>query len=310
MGEGPTLARVARPSPSVSSVPAPLLVLGGVVSVQFGGALAATLVPEIGAGGSVFLRIAIAAVILGAVVRPRLRGHDRRAWLTVVAFGVALGLMNWSFYGSLAHLPLGVAVTVEFLGPLLLTTVLSRRLTDFIAVLAAAAGVLLISEVLTVPPRDLSWVGLGLAATAGACWAAYIVLSRRTGAAFAQLDGLAIALVVSTLVVLPAGMLSADTWTGEHLLKGLGLAVLSSLLPYSLELLALRRLAASVFGILLSLEPAVAAVAGLVVLGQRLDVLQVAGLLLVVLASALVMGVRRGARQTVGAEEPGRIESS
>ena len=127
--------------------------LGGVVSVQFGGALAATLVPEIGAGGSVLLRIGIAAVILVAVTRPRLRGHDRRAWLTVVAFGVALGLMNWSFYGSLAHLPLGVAVTVEFLGPLVLTTVLSRRLLDFVAVLAAARGVLLISEALTVPAR-------------------------------------------------------------------------------------------------------------------------------------------------------------
>lgn len=291
-------------------MPAPLLVLGGVVSVQFGGALAATLVPEIGAGGSVSLRIGIAAVLLLAVVRPRLRGHDRRAWTTVVAFGVALGLMNWSFYGSLAYLPLGVAVTVEFLGPLVLTTLLSRRVTDFLAVLAAAGGVLLISEAFTVPLDDLSWVGLGLAATAGACWAAYILLSSRTGAAFEQLDGLAIALVVSTVVVLPAGVLSADTWTAEHLLKGLGLAVLSSLLPYSLELLALRRLTASVFGILLSLEPAVAAVAGLVVLGQRLDVLQVAGLLLVVLASALVMGVRRGSRGTVGTEEPGRIESS
>ncbi len=278
--------------------------------MQFGGALAATLVPEIGAGGSVFLRIGIAAVILVAVVRPRVRGYDRRAWTTVVAFGLALGLMNWSFYGSLAHLPLGVAVTVEFLGPLLLTTVLSRRVTDFLAVLAAAGGVLLISEAFTVPLGELSWVGLGLAATAGACWAAYILLSSRTGAAFEQLDGLAIALVVSTVVVLPAGLLSTDAWTGEHLLKGLGLAVLSSLLPYSLELLALRRLAASVFGILLSLEPAVAAVAGLIVLGQRLEVLQVAGLLLVVLASALVMGVRRGGQQPVGAPEPGRIESS
>ena len=141
-------------------VPAPLLVFGGVVSVQFGGALAATLVPEIGAGGSVLLRIAFSALILVPLARPRLRGHSRRAWLTVVAFGVALGLMNWSFYGSLAHLPLGVAVTVEFLGPLVLTTVLSRRPLDFVAVAAAGAGVLLISEALTVPLDDLSWIGL------------------------------------------------------------------------------------------------------------------------------------------------------
>lgn len=294
---------MVRPSASVASVPAPLLVLGGVVSVQLGGALAATLVPEIGASGSVLLRIVIAAVILAAIVRPRLRGHDRRAWLTVVAFGVALGLMNWSFYGSLAYLPLGVAVTVEFLGPLVLTTVLSRRPLDFVAVLAAGGGILLISEALTVPLEDLSWIGLGLAATAGGCWAAYILLSGRTGAAFKDLDGLAIALVVSTVVVLPVGLTSSDLWTTEHLLKGLGLAILSSLLPYSLELLALRRLATSVFGILLSLEPAVAALAGLVVLGQRLDPLQIVGLALVVLASAIVMGLQRP-------EELGQIEST
>jgi inner membrane transporter RhtA len=290
-------------------VPAPLLVLGGVVSVQFGGALAAQLVPEIGAGGAVLLRIGFAAVILAAVVRPRLRGHDRSAWLTVVTFGVALGLMNWSFYGALAHLPLGVAVTVEFLGPLVLTTVLSRRPVDFVAVVAAGAGVLLISEALTQPLGDLSWVGLLLAATAGACWAAYILLSGRTGAAFPGLDGLAIALVVATLVVLPAGLTSADVWTREHVLKGLGLAVLSSLLPYSLELLALRRLSAAVFGILLSLEPAVAALAGLIVLGQHLDTLQVVGLALVVLASVIVMGL--GKRPAPDEHpEPGRIEAT
>jgi inner membrane transporter RhtA len=287
-----------RPDPT-----ALLLVLGGVVSVQFGGALAATLVPQIGAGGSVLLRIGIAAIVLLVAVRPRLRGHSRQAWTTVVAFGIFLGLMNWSFYGSLAHLPLGVAVTIEFLGPLVLATVLSRRRIDLVAVAAAAVGVLLASEALTAPFEDLSLIGILLAATAGACWAAYVVLSGRTGAAFQRLDGLAIALVVSTLVVLPAGLQADDLFTTEHLLKGAGLAVLSSLLPYSLELLALRRLPANVFGILLSLEPAVAALAGLLVLGQRLDLLQVVGLLLVVMASALVMGVRRP-------EGPGEIEAA
>ncbi|SDS55072.1 inner membrane transporter RhtA [Nocardioides scoriae] len=285
-------------------VPAPLLVLGGVVSVQFGGALAATLVPEIGAGGSVLLRIGISAAILGVLVRPRLRGRSRQDWTTVVAFGVALGLMNWSFYGSLAHLPLGVAVTVEFMGPLLLTTVLSRRLLDLVAVAAAAAGVLLISEAFTVPLTELSWVGLLLAGTAGALWAAYILLSSRTGAAFERLDGLAIALLVSTVVVLPAGLPSVGEWTRVHLLMGLGLAVLSSLLPYSLELLALRRLAKPVFGILLSLEPAVAAVAGLLVLGQVLDGLQVVGLVLVVLASVIVLGLGARRGPAVAVEEP------
>lgn len=297
------MAGVARAFPSSASVPAPLLVLGGVVSVQFGAALAATLVPQVGAGGSVLLRVSMAAILLCAIARPRWRGYDRRAWATVVAFGVALGLMNLSFYGSLAHLPLSVAVTVEFLGPLVLTTILSRRVLDFVAVLAAAGGVLLISEALTEPLGDLSWIGLGLAATAGVCWAAYILLSGLTGAAFPALDGLALAMVVSTLVVLPFGLTGTDLLTPEHLLKGLGLAVLSSLMPYSLELLALRRLSAAVFGILLSLEPAVAAVAGLVVLGQRLDLLQIAGLVLVMLASAIVMGINRP-------DQPGQIESS
>lgn len=271
--------------------------------MQFGGALAATLVPEIGAAGSVFLRILFSALILVGLVRPGLRGHDRRAWTTVVAFGVALGLMNWSFYGSLAHLPLGVAVTVEFLGPLILTTVLSRRPLDFAAVVAAGAGVLLISEALTVPFAELSLIGLALAATAGALWASYIILSGRTGAAFEQLDGLAIALVVSTGVILVPGLGADDLWTTEHIWKGLGLAILSSLLPYSLELLALRRLSARVFGVLLSLEPAVAALAGLLILGQRLSGLQVLGLAMVVLASTIVMGFQRPA-------EPGVIQST
>jgi inner membrane transporter RhtA len=290
-------------------VPAPLLVFGGIVSVQFGGALAATLVPEIGAGGSVLLRVVFAAVLLLAVARPRLRGHTGQAWLTVIGFGVALGLMNWSFYGSLAHLPLGVAVTVEFLGPLLLTTALSRRGVDFVAVAAAALGVLLISRALTVDWAELSWVGLLLAATAGACWAAYILLSARTGAAVPQLDGLAIALVVSSFVVLPAGLGTAELWTADHVIKGVGLAVLSSLLPYSLELLALRRMNASVFGILLSVEPAVAALAGLVILGQVLEPLQLVGLALVVLASGIVMGTGRRREETVG-DAPGSIEAT
>jgi inner membrane transporter RhtA len=278
----------------IARVPPPVLVLLAVLSVQFGGALAATLVPAIGAAGSVTLRLLIGTVILVLVARPRLRGHDRSAWVTVVLFGLALGAMNWSFYASLGRLPIGVAVTIEFIGPLLLTVVLSRRLVDVLAVLCAGGGVLLISQALSVPFADLDLLGLGLAAVAGACWAAYIVLSKRTGAAFSQLDGLALALVVASAVVTPFGLLSAPQWTGEVLLKGLGIAVLSSVLPYSLELLALRRLSSRVFGVLLSLEPAMAALAGLLVLHQRLTGLQLAGMGLVVAASVVVMGTSRG----------------
>ena len=276
-------------------VPAPLLVLAGIVSVQFGGALAATLVPVIGAGGSVVLRLLFATALLLVLVRPRWRGHSRRAWLTVTAFGVALGLMNFTFYSSLAHLPIGVAVTIEFIGPLTLAAALSRRWLDAVAVLAAAGGVVLISEALHTPWAELEKTGIALALLAGAFWAAYIVLAGRTGAEFPKLEGLAIAMVVATVVTLPLGAFSAPSWTPEILLKAFGIAVLSSVLPYSLELLALRRLSAKVFGILLSLEPAFAALAGLIVLGQVLSPTQLVGMALVVTASALVLGL--GARR-------------
>ncbi|HET7761084.1 MAG TPA: EamA family transporter [Phycicoccus sp.] len=276
-------------------VPAPVLVLAGIVSVQFGGALAQTLVPVIGAGGSVVMRLLFATALLLVIVRPRGRGHSRTAWLTVGAFGVALGLMNFTFYGSLAYLPIGVAVTIEFIGPLTLAAALSRRLVDGLAVLAAGVGVILISEALQTPLADLEWAGILLALTAGACWAAYIVLSGRTGALFPRLEGLALAMVVATVVTLPLGVGSIPDWTPQTLAKGLGIAVLSSVLPYSLELLALRRLSARVFGVLLSLEPACAALAGLLVLGQRLQPTQLLGMTLVVGASALVLGL--GARK-------------
>ena len=272
-------------------VPAPVLVLAGIVSVQFGGALAQTLIPVIGAGGSVVMRLLFATVLLLAFVRPRWRGHSRKSWATVTAFGVALGLMNFTFYSSLAYLPIGVAVTIEFIGPLALAAALSRRLVDAVAVLAAAAGVVLISEALSTPLAELELTGIALALAAGGFWAAYIVLSGRTGAEFPRLEGLAIAMVVATAVTLPLGVGSIPEWTGETLLKGLGIAVLSSVLPYSLELLALRRLSAKVFGILLSLEPAFAALAGLIVLGQVLSPTQLAGMALVVAASALVLGL-------------------
>lgn len=276
-------------------VPAPLLVLAGIVSVQFGGALAATLVPLIGSGGSVVLRLLFASALLLVFVRPRWRGHSRRAWLTVIAFGVALGLMNFTFYSSLAHLPIGVAVTIEFIGPLSLAAALSRRWLDAVAVAAAAAGVVLISEALSTPFADLEKTGIALALLAGAFWAAYIVLAGRTGGEFPKLEGLALAMVVATVVTLPLGITSAPSWSPDILLKAFGIAVLSSVLPYSLELLALRRLSAKVFGILLSLEPAFAALAGLLVLGQVLSPTQLVGMALVVAASALVLGL--GTRQ-------------
>lgn len=275
-------------SPSPRYVPpASLLVLGGIVSVQFGGAVATTLITRVGAAGAVTLRLGLGVVVLLVLARPRLRRRSGRDWLAVAAFGSVLAVMNLSFYLALARLPLGVAVTVEFVGPLGLAAVLSRRRQDLVAVAVAASGVVLVNG------HDLSavnWAGVGFGLLAGACWAAYVMLSAETGRRFAQLDGLALAMVVSTALIAPAGIASSgeELLAGPVLLVGAAVAVLSSVLPYSLELLALRRMRPAVFGVLLSLEPAVGALAGLVVLGQRLGWLQLVGVGCVVAASIAV----------------------
>ncbi|WP_192498540.1 EamA family transporter [Ornithinimicrobium pratense] len=291
-----------RPLPQAGGVARPpvhpvVLVLLAVVSVQFGGALAVTLLPLVGVLGSVTLRLTLAAAVLWLFVRPRLRGRSRADWLVVSLFAAALTLMNLSFYASLTRLPIGVAVTIEFLGPLALAAATSKRARDLAAVAAALVGVFLISEALTTPWAELDLVGIGLAAAAGACWAAYIVLSRRTGARFGGLDGIAICMAIGAVATLPLGLATAGMalLTPDALLRGLGIALLSSAIPYSLELMALRHLASGTFGVLLSLEPAAAALAGLVVLGQVLQPLQLAGMALVVLASILVLG--RGRRR-------------
>lgn len=273
-----------------------VLVLLAVVSVQFGGALAATLLPLVGVPGSVLMRLLFASAILLAWVRPRIRGRSRADWTIVALFAVALTTMNLSFYASLERLPIGVAVTIEFLGPLALAAATSRQGRDVFAVAAALVGVLLISQALTTPWAEMDLLGIGLAATAGACWAAYIVLSRRTGARFEGLDGIALCLAIGGLLLLPWGVLSAGTslLDGEALTRGLGIALLSSAIPYSLELIALRRLSAGTFGVLLSLEPAFAALAGLLVLGQVLDSPQILGMGLVVVASVAVLGGSKG----------------
>jgi len=262
--------------------------------VQFGGALAATLVPTVGVFGSVTLRLVLAAAVLLVIARPRLRGRTTADWLLAGIFGAVLALMNLFFYGSLARIPIGVAVTIEFIGPLVLATVLSHRRKDLLAVLGAAVGVVLISGIIDTPLAKLDLAGLGLALAAGGAWAAYIVFSGRTGARFAQLDGLAIAMAIAAVLVAPIGIVTAGSalWTPEALWRGAAIAVLSSVLPYSLELIALRRLAAHVFGILLSMEPAVAALAGLIVLSQQLTAIQLLGMACVVAASGLVLGAR------------------
>ena len=267
--------------------PAPpeLLVLGGIGSVQFGAALASKLFEQAGPGGVVMLRLLLSALILLAIARPSLRGRDRRDVGFAVLFGVVLAGMNWSFYEALDRLPLGVAVTIEFLGPLGVAVVGSRRLLDGLWAILAGAGVLLLAA--RGGHSGVHATGVVLALGTAACWACYILLSKRVGAAFAQLDGLAIALGVGGLLVIPAGVVEGGTAVLHPavLAGGLGVALLSSLIPYSLEIMALRRLPAAVFGLLMSLEPAVAALAGVLVLGQQVTAVLAMALVLVVTAS-------------------------
>lgn len=269
-----------------------LLVLLAVSSIQFGAAIAATLFDEAGFGGTVFLRVAFAAVLLALLWRPALRGHDRGQWLLIASFGLALAGMNFFFYASLDRIPLGLAVTFEFVGPLGVALAGSRRVTDLLWVGCAGLGIVLIALPGT---GSLDPIGVLYALVAGAFWAAYILLSARTGRAFAGGSGLALAMCVAGVLLVPAGVIDggAALLEGHVLVVGAVVAVLSSAIPYSAEFEALRLLPEHVFGVLLSLEPAVAAVAGYLVLEQALATGELLGIALVMAATAgAVAGTR------------------
>ncbi|WP_327280490.1 MULTISPECIES: EamA family transporter [unclassified Streptomyces] len=268
------------------------LVLAGTVSGQFGSAVAALLFPAAGALGVVSLRVTLAALLLLVVCRPRLRGHSRTDWAVVGAFGLALGGMNILFYQAIDRMPLGPAAALEVLGPLLLSVVAARRVLSLLWAGLAVVGVFLLGRG---GLDGLDWAGACFALAAGALWAAYIVFNARAGARFPRLDGLALAMGVAALMTLPPGIGSAGGTLLRPEVLGLGaaVAVLSSGLPYALELLALRRLPPATFAVLMSLAPAIAALAGFLVLGQTLSALECLAIALVVAASA--GAVRTGA---------------
>lgn len=259
------------------------LVVVGIVSVQLGAAFAKDLFGTISPTAIVWLRLVTSAIVLTAIARPHLRGRTRDDWLVVVGFGVSLGLMNWAIYQSFARIPLGIAVTIEFIGPLTLAVLGSRQARDLVWVGLAAVGVLLLGF----EPADLTLAGVGFALLAGAAWAAYILLSARTGARWPGLDGLAVASVLATvLLTVPAVVTGGDTLLdGRVLLIGAMIGLLSSVIPYSCEMVALRTLPPSVFSILMSLEPAAAALAAIVVLHELLTPLQGVAIACVIAAS-------------------------
>jgi inner membrane transporter RhtA len=253
------------------------LVVAAVTSLQFGAGFAVTLFDELGPAGAALLRLAIAALVLLAVWRPSLRGDLRLP----AAFGITLGLMNLCIYEAMDRIPLGIAVTIEFWGPLAVAVFGSRRRLDLLWVALAATGIVLLAD----PGGSLDAAGVAFALAAGGLWVGYILLSVRVGAVYPGGSGLAIAMLFGALATLPFG-LDGDLLAPEMLAAGAVVALASSVIPYSLELEALRRLPARVFGVLMSLEPAVAALAGLVVLSQALALREWLAVGLVVVASA------------------------
>ena len=266
------------------------LVVGAIASVQFGSALATTLFHRVGPGGAVLLRLTSAAIILLALWRPRVRGRTRRELRLAAVFGLVLAGMNLSFYEALQRIPLGIAVAVEFVGPLAVAVAGSRRRLDMLWVVLAGAGILALTRGAT---SSLDGLGLLLALLAGCLWGTYILLNARLGLAFEGSTGLALAMCVAAVAALPAGIADGDgaLLQPRSLALGTAVGVLSSAIPYSFEVEALRRIAPHVFGVLMSLEPAMAALAGFVVLGQGLSARSLLGIALVSVAS---IGASRG----------------
>jgi inner membrane transporter RhtA len=259
------------------------LVLAGILSVQFGAGIAKDLFDEVTPTAMVWLRLLTSAVVLGLVARPALRGRTREDWLVALGFGLSLGVMNWAIYQSFARIPLGLAVTIEFVGPLTLAILGSRRARDLVWAGLAAIGVALLGF----EPGDLDLVGVAFALVAGGAWAAYILLSAQTGRRWPGLDGLAVASVIATLLLAPFAFVSGGAGLADPRVLALGAAVglLSSVIPYSFEITALRTIRPALFSILMSLEPAAAALAGALVLHEFLSPLQLLAMACVVVAS-------------------------
>ncbi|MGH9099205.1 MAG: EamA family transporter [Acidimicrobiales bacterium] len=276
-------------------LPPAALVVTSSISGQCGSALATKLIGQVGPAGTLTLRLVLAAIVLAALARPwrgdlrRVLHPSRRSDLAVlVLFGLVLGGMNLSFYEAIARIPLGVAVTVEFVGPLTVSVAGSRRWADGLWALLAGAGVLLLASGAALGAvRHLDVAGVGFAALAGCFWASYILLNKETGKRFCGTTGLAGAMTVGALFVAPIGAVRAGAVLLHPAVLGAGaaIALLSSVIPYSCEMAALRRASARGFGVLLSMAPAVAALAGLAILGQRLSGLEIGALVLVVAAN-------------------------
>ncbi len=259
------------------------LVIGAIVSVQFGAAIAKSLFGEVDPTAFAWLRMTVSALLFYAIARPRFRGRTWADWRVVLGYGVCLATMNWSIYQSFARIPLGLAVTIEFLGPLAVAVITSRRLRDFLWAGLAAAGVVLLGW----SPAPLDPIGVGFALLAGAAWAGYIVLAGPTARAWSGLTGATVGSLVGAIGFAIPGLITGGTALWQPWVLGVGLAVgvLSSTIPYGLELVARRRIPSGTFSILMSLEPGVAALSALIVLGERLSPVELVAMACVIVAS-------------------------
>jgi inner membrane transporter RhtA len=271
-----------------------LLVLGSCTSFQFGAALATHLFPVTGAVGATLLRLGLAAIVLLALTRPRVRGWSRAQWRSVILYGVSLAGMNGFYYAALARLPLSAAVTIQFLGPLTLAAALSRRWRDGGWIVLALLGVLTLGLAdrhsisgIGGSGAGLDPVGVTFALISAAFWALYIVAGSRASAAVPGRGGVAVAMTAGALVLLPFGTIGAWHAVGRPgpMLLAFGVALLASVVPYTLEFAAMRRAPRRVFGILLSLDPALATLAGWLLLGQRTSLVAIAAVAVVITAS-------------------------
>jgi inner membrane transporter RhtA len=269
------------------------LVFGSIISVQFGAAISVTIFDEVGVAGSTLLRLAFASLFLFLLSRPKVAQWSARQVKMAIAFGVTLAAMNLAFYSAIDILPVGVATTIEFIGPISIAAIFSRRLLDGLWVALAAAGVVLIAQPWSGGSLELE--GVLMALLAAFFWAVYILIAQRAGEVFPDRDGLTIAMMIGTAIVFIPGVASGGAMlvTPQILLLGAVIGLLSSLIPYSFELEALRRMPARVFGTLMSVEPAVAVLAGFIVLSQKPTMLELVAISLVVAAS---VGVTRSAR--------------
>jgi inner membrane transporter RhtA len=283
-------------SRAASAVPPPALLLVSIVSIQLGAAIAVNLFPALGTVGTAFLRLAFAAVLLIVATRHTIACNARRHAGALLLYGTILGAMNLSFYGAIARIPLGIAVAIEFMGPLGLAAATSRRARDFAWIGLAILGIVLLTPEIG---GALDPLGVALAAATGLCWAAFTVMSQRIGRALPGNSGLAIGMAVAALVVLPVELVVGGLGGLDLGLLALAIAVaiLSTALPLSLEFEALKRMTARSYGIVVTLEPAVAAIVGALLLGQALGP---PGVLAVACVTAAALGVTISDRRDSG----------